>query len=144
MKGRTLQNIAWFYGIVLLIIASLRFIPGVTDSSGLLFGLFHLDWLDDILHIGTGLWGVFAAWRSPRQSVLYFRGIGLLYTLDAVIGLAIGQNPLHVGFWSGEALLTGTTRIFVNLPHFLGGIVALLLGFVFGKEALHKPRGTRA
>ena len=128
------QKYAWFYGISLLIIASLRWLPGVTDSQGLLFGLFQLDWLDDIVHTLTGLWGVFGAWVSTWQSVIFFKGIGIFYTLDAVIGLAYGQNPLHIGFWGGEALLTGAHRILVNMPHFIGGSIALLLGFYFGKR----------
>ena len=135
-KMSTLQKFAWFYGVTLLIIASLRYIPGATDSHGLLLGLFQLDWLDDIVHTATGLWAVFAAWHSVRQSAIYFRGIGLLYTVDAVIGLAYGQNPLHIGFWGGELLLRGLPRVLVNMPHFLGGSLALLLGFYFGREVI--------
>lgn len=138
-----IQKIAWFYGISLLIIASLRFIPGVTDSHGLLFGLFHLDWLDDVIHTATGVWGIFGAWHSPAMATVYFRGIGLLYTTDAAIGLAYGQNPLHIGFWTGEPLITeAVPRILVNIPHFVGGALALYLGFYYGKKYLRK-RATR-
>jgi hypothetical protein len=139
-KISTIQKFAWFYGISLLIIASLRWIPGVTDSHGLLFGLFQLDWLDDIIHTLTGLWGVFGALVSARQSAIFFRGIGLLYTIDAIIGLAYGQNPFHIGFWGGEALLTGLLRILVNIPHLLGGLLALYLGFYLGKEILKSKK----
>ena len=139
-KISTLQKFAWFYGISLLIIASLRWIPGATDSQGLLFGLFQLDWLDDIVHTLTGLWGVVGAWTSRRQSIIFFRGIGIFYTIDAIIGLAYGQNPLHIGFWSGEALLTGLTRVLVNTPHLLGGILALILGFYFGRKVVKSKK----
>ena len=135
-KINNLKKIALIYGISLLIIASLRYIPGATDPQGLLFGLFHLDWLDDIVHTITGLGGIYAARTSIKNCILYFKGIGFLYSIDAVIGLLYGQNPLHIGFWTGEPLITNIiVKILVNTPHFLGGFFALFLAFHIVKNS---------
>ncbi len=134
-KKSLLVKFAWGYGISLLIIASLRFIPGISDAEGHLFGLFHLDWLDDILHTITGIWGIYAAWKGKVQCITYFKGMGFLYTPDAIIGLLYGQNPLHIGFWIGEPLYgTLIERIMINGPHFAGGALALYLAYVLGKR----------
>lgn len=123
------KPIVWFYGVSLLIVASLRFIPWINDPQGNLFGVFHLDWLDDILHTGTGVWALVAVSQSRRWSEIYLIGIGALYFSDAVIGLIYGQNPLHIGFWTGEPLyLTFLSRVLINGPHFFLGGFALLFG----------------
>jgi hypothetical protein len=134
------QKFAWLFAAVLLFIVVIRYVPGAIDDQGRLFGLFKLDWLDDILHMVTGLWAAFAAWHSVRQSVLYFKVIGVLYGADGFIGMVYGQNPLHIGFWTGEHVIADLgVRMLINAPHFFGGVFALFLGFYFGKK-LMRPR----
>lgn len=129
-----IRKLGWVYAIMFFIIASLAYIPGLTDESGLLFGLFSLELHDDLLHLGSGAWAALAAWRSTRASILYFRLFGILYGLDGILGLFLGQGYLDGGlFFHGITELPLMTRVFANLPHILIGGVAVYIGFVLSR-----------
>jgi hypothetical protein len=69
------NRFALIYGVVFLVVGVAGFIPGITtphthpdiaaqSGLGLLFGLFAVNLLHNIVHVLFGLWGLFAA-RSP-------------------------------------------------------------------------------
>jgi hypothetical protein len=118
-----IQKLAWAYALGFIFVVSLGYIPGFTDDAGLLFGLFKIDPIDDVVHTASGIWAAYAAWKSVRHSVFYFRAFGLFYSLDAVAGLIRGWSSLDVG-----------TNLAVNLPHIIIGGFALLVGFVLAKR----------
>ncbi|HET9023457.1 MAG TPA: DUF4383 domain-containing protein, partial [Burkholderiaceae bacterium] len=73
---------ALVYGIVFLIVGVAGFIPGITaphshpevtaqTGLGLLFGLFPVNLLHNVVHLLFGIWGVFAA-RSLGGARAYF------------------------------------------------------------------------
>lgn len=124
------QKAAWVYAVMFVFIASLAYIPGLADDDGVLFGLFSLDIWDDLLHLGSGIWAGVAAYLSTRASINYFRLFGLIYGLDGVVGLLLGQAFLDAGLLIyGPTPLPFTTRLFANLPHILIGGIAVLIGF---------------
>ena|SRR5690606_7924651 len=126
---------AWVYCVLFLFVVALGYIPGLTDQQGYLLGLFKIDPVDDILHLGSGIWAGIAAWRSTRASVFYFKGFGTLYSLDAVIGLLFGQGILDGGvFLYGPTPVDMVTRILANLPHVVIGGLALFVGFVLSRR----------
>lgn len=110
--------------------------PGFKDDAGLLFGLFKIDPIDDILHAASAAWAAFAAWRSPRAAAIFFRWFGSIYFLDGLIGAIVGKGFLDGALFlsSVEAIAGAGTRIAANVPHLLLGGAAMYVGFVVAKR----------
>lgn len=94
------NRFAMVYGIAFLAIGVLGFVPGITaphthpevtaDSGlGLLFGLFPVNLLHNIVHVLFGIWGLFAARSFPAARV-YFKSVAIIYAVLGVMGLIPG------------------------------------------------------
>ena len=126
-----LRKLAWLYAAGFVGVFLVTHTPGVSDDAGRLFGLFQIDPIDDIVHLLSGLAGaVVAAWAT-RLVPLYLRLVGILYGLDAMVGLAVSR-----GFLDGSLFTQGPggadfglTNILVNLPHIVLAGIALVFGF---------------
>ncbi len=140
-SGRhVMQKLAWTYAGLFVFVAALGYLPGLTNDAGYLLGLFKIDPIDDLLHLGSGLWAAAAAWRSASASTLYFKLFGCVYGLDGIVGLLLGQGFLDGGiFLHGPAVLDLATRLGANLPHILIGGTAVLIGFVVSRR--YAPQG---
>ncbi len=125
-----LQKIAIGYAIVLFGAASINYIPGLVDDSGLAFGIFALDVFDDALHVASGLWALVAAFVSHRASKMFLVIFGALYLGDGIFGFFTGYGYLDMGiFTNGWAGLSFTlVRVLANLPHIVLGAFALFAG----------------
>jgi len=133
--SRTVQKLAWVYAAMFLAIAALGYLPGVTDANGYLFGLFKLDLIDDLLHLGSGIWAGLAAWHSARAATFYFKLFGSIYGLDGIVGFMFGQGFLDGGiFLHGIMPIDWLTKLAANLPHILIGEVAVYIGFVVSRR----------
>lgn len=122
----TMRRIAFVYMVVLLAVATLNYIPGLTDAEGRAFGIFALDVYDDALHVASGLWAGIAAARSHRAAQIFLRYFGLLYLTDGLLGLATGSGYLDLGIMTHGMLdLPVMFRILANLPHIAGGAFAI-------------------
>lgn len=129
-KKTALQRLALVYALVLLGAASLNYIPGLTDASGLAFGVFALDPYDDLLHLFSALWALGAGLRS-HSAARYFAVIfGAAYLLDGVLGMFTGYGFLDLGILTNESLGArfDLFRWLANLPHLGLGGIALLAG----------------
>ncbi|RME29852.1 hypothetical protein D6792_02970 [Candidatus Parcubacteria bacterium] len=123
---------------------ALTYIPGVSDAEGNFLGLFRLDLIDDLLHFGSGVWAMLAAWHSTRASLAYFRIFGSLYLLDAAVGLVTQRGILDLGVFLAEyPNLSVWETVGANLPHILIGGIAVLIGFVWGRNTQGRPNATR-
>jgi hypothetical protein len=107
-----IQIFALIIGIAFLAAGVLGFVPALlTPPSGAhnvavqgfhgnLLGLFPVNWLHNVVHLGVGAWGLAAA-RSYRGSVSFSRGLAVIYGILAVMGLfpvlntTFGLIPLH-------------------------------------------------
>ena len=135
MKLTPTQKLAWFYAAMFFVIGSLRYIPFINDAQGYTLGIFKLEWYDDLLHYGSGLWAAIAAWRSHKDSVFYFKLFGIIYGLDGVMGLLLGQGYLDGGiFINGYTPLSWGFKIAANIPQIVIGGIAVIIGFVFSKR----------
>lgn len=146
-QGSRMQRLAWLYAALFLFIVSLGYIPGFTDAEGNLFGLFHIELKDDLLHLFSAIWAAAAAWRSRWAATLYFKLFGTIYTLDGVSGLLFGQGFLDGGILTqGITQLDLLTRFAANLPHLLIGGIAIYIGFVVSRAPLpvREPHEARA
>jgi hypothetical protein len=110
-----LKTMARVFGVVFLLVGVLGFIPGINQmqhdhgdlrvtgpGTGYLLGLFHVNVLHNIVHLLFGVWGL-AAGGSVAGSRIYFRGVGVIYAVLAVLGLiptaniwnTFGLIPIH-------------------------------------------------
>lgn len=129
-----IQRYAFYYFILLSLVVVIGYLPGFT-INGRLLGLFNIDPIDDILHTASALWAGFAAWRSRKSSIIFFKIFGILYTLDGVIGLISGRGYLDLAIFTKEYLIEGfVNRILVNFPHIVIGGMAIYIGFILSKK----------
>ncbi|GAB3651592.1 DUF4383 domain-containing protein [Glycomyces tarimensis] len=123
--GRTpVQVTTMVVAAVFLVVGVLGFIPGVTteydsmtfaghESSAMLFGVFAVSVLHNIVHLLFGIVGFLMA-RSVSGSVAYLIGGGLVYLVLWIYGLVIdldsaanfvpvnnADNWLHLGLAIG-------------------------------------------
>jgi hypothetical protein len=105
------QRFAQVFGIIYLIIGILGFIPvapilvGVWPNvigpfNALLLGLFPVNWLHNLAHIGVGAAGL-ASYRSPVGARSYALAIGVLYIVLFLVGLILPNffGLLPLGSW---------------------------------------------
>ncbi len=110
------QRFAQVFGAIYLIIGILGFIPvapflvpvqiaspeaGVIGPfEGLLLGLFPVNWLHNLAHIGIGAAGL-ASYRNPAGARSYALAIGVLYLVLALVGLILPTffGLLPLGSW---------------------------------------------
>jgi len=132
----TVRKIAFAYAAILLIVAGLNYIPGLTDAEGRAFGIFALDIYDDLLHLASALWAGTAAFLSTRAARSFLLYFGILYLGDGLLGLATGSGYLDLGIINyGIQDLPFGFKILANLPHISLGGIAVLSAILFRKEA---------
>ena len=128
-----IQKLAIAYAIMFFAVVGIGYVPAFNDANGYLFGLFSLQWYDDLLHAFSGVWALIAALISTSQSVLYFRLFGTIYLFDGVLGLVTGSGCLDGGIFidgfRSFADVEFPVRFFANAPHLAIGGIAVLIGF---------------
>lgn len=107
----SLRTFSLLFGIVFLAIGGLGFVPGflhahdnpavaVDGGLGLLFGLFPVNWLYNLVHIVFGVWGLGVA-CSPAAGRTYGKSVAVNYALLTLMGLlpflntTLGLVPIH-------------------------------------------------
>lgn len=113
-----LDKLAWIFGIVLLAVGVLGFVPGVT-ADGQLLGIFTVDPLHNVIHLLSGALAIAAVWSAGQYVRLYFQVFGVVYGLVAVLGFVQGDNVLGL-------IMVNTAD---NLLHVVIAAVALYAGF---------------
>ena len=128
-----IQKLAVAYAVMFFVVVGVGYVPAFNDENGYLFGLFSLQWYDDLLHAFSGVWAGVAAYTSHWASVFYFRLFGAIYLFDGVLGLVTGSGCLDGGiFIDGFRSFSDVelpTRFFANAPHLAIGGIAVLIGF---------------
>ena len=123
------------YAGLFFFVAVMGYIPQFVDEAGLLFGLFALDLYDNLLHAFSGVWALAAALISVRQSILYLKLFGIIYGLDGIVGLFLGNAFLDFGIFAlGVASNTFIENFWLNIPHILIGGIAAASGFYFSRR----------
>ena len=95
----TSREFARALGVLFMAVGVLGFIPGMKSPTvpsapplfmhggyGLLFGLFAINWIHNLVHLGIGL----SAWRSSRtmgEARRFAQSVTVLYGALAVMGL---------------------------------------------------------
>lgn len=123
-----IQKISVAVGVVFILVGVAGFIPGLTHSAehlqaagmgseALLFGVFQVSVLHNIVHFAFGVWGLIAAVTAPASRIYLIVG-GLIYLVLWIYGLiAVGNdqlnfiplndadNWLHLGLATGMVVL---------------------------------------
>jgi hypothetical protein len=125
-----LKKLAWAYTIGFLGIFIICHTPGFNDAEGRLFGLFKIDPIDDFVHLLSGVAGALVIFLAPRMLPLYFIVIGVLYDLDALVGMTMSRGLLDLsvfrqGIGSPDFSLTNWA---LNAPHIVLATLALWIG----------------
>ena len=94
------------------------------SGLGLLFGLFPVNLLHNVVHVLFGIWGLFAA-RSPGGARGYFKSVAIIYAVLGVMGLIPGLRTTFglIPLYGHDVWL-----------HFLLAGVAAYFGFVRREE----------
>ncbi len=100
----SIRRFALIWGIVFLLVGLAGFVPGflmpfapdhpplaVESAGGLLFGLFPVNVLHNLVHIAFGIWGI-AVWRSVAGSRTYAQSVAVIYAIFVVMGFFPGLN----------------------------------------------------
>ncbi len=110
----TSRRFAQLIGVLFLIVGVLGFIPGLMSSPhpnavpglfadggyGLLFGLFPVNWIHNLVHLGVGIAALTSA-GSVSKARGFARGLTWFYGVLAVMGIipplsmTFGLIPLH-------------------------------------------------
>ena len=88
-----LKTLAIVFGIVLLVVGVLGFVPDLAPDE-MLFGIFHVNLAHNAVHLLSGAIGLLCGMASTRASRLYFRIFGVIYGLVAVLGFVQGEGNL--------------------------------------------------
>ncbi|MGE5467300.1 MAG: DUF4383 domain-containing protein [Ignavibacteria bacterium] len=120
-----IKRIAVIFGIVLVVVGILGFIPGITTFApdvdhGRLLGIFAVDTMHDMVHIFTGAIAVWMGLTGEAASRSYFRAVGIAYGIVALLGFGYGNAPLF-GMMANN---TADAAL-----HVVIALVALVLGF---------------
>jgi hypothetical protein len=102
----TTRNFALIFGFVFLLVGIAGFMPAlvtpvgadhphlaVDAGYGLLFGLFAVNVVHNVVHLAFGVWGILAA-RSLGAAKVYARLVAIAYAVLTVAGLVAGFNTL--------------------------------------------------
>lgn len=109
----TSRSFAQLMGMLFTLVGLLGFVPGlissppvdyprliVTEGYGLLFGLFPVNAIHNLVHLGVGITGWYSS-RSLPAAQLFVRGLTLFYGGLAIVGLfpvlntTFGLLPLY-------------------------------------------------
>lgn len=125
------QAFARVFGIIYVIVGIMGFLPGlvsplvdttglaVTTGYGRLLGIFPVNLMHNIVHIGVGIWGILAA-RDFLMSVGFAKVNAVLFGILAVLGIIPATNMLF-----GLAPLYGSDVVI----HAATAAVAAYFGF---------------
>jgi hypothetical protein len=110
-----IQKIAKWFGIVVLALGVLGFVPGIVSTGGLLFGVFLVSILINLIHIIAGLVGIESA-MTATAAKRYFKIVGVIFAVLSILGF----------FFNGRVL---TANVAGSVLAAVAAIVALYFGF---------------
>jgi uncharacterized protein DUF4383 len=99
------RTFALIFGIVFLAVGIAGFVPQLVQAPeggamnmggqdmGMLLGMFPVNMYHNIVHLLFGLWGL-AASRSAAGSVMYARGVAIIYLVLAIAGFIPSLDTL--------------------------------------------------
>lgn len=112
-----LRILAVLFGICFIFVGVAAFFTAFVSTNGLLFGLFTVNTMANVVHILTGVIAIMAA-TTTNTSRLFFKCFGIIYLIMAILG-----------FWQEGDLLFMRASTADNILHLILSILALYFGF---------------
>ena len=88
-----LKTIAIIFGVIMLVIGLLGFVPQAVEN-GKLLGIFAVNAMHNIVHILTGLVSIWCGFQSIQLSRIFFQIFGLVYAVVALLGFFYMDHPI--------------------------------------------------
>ncbi len=88
-----LKTAATIFGIFFLIAGLAGFMSSLAPN-GMLFGLFMVGTVHNVIHIGSGVVALMCAFAGAGAARKYFQIFGIVYALVAVLGFFSPNKPL--------------------------------------------------
>lgn len=88
-----LKTAAIIFGIFFIVAGIAGFVPALAPD-GMLFGLFMVNAVHNIVHVASGAAALICAFTGTGASRKYFQIFGAVYGLVAVLGFFYGNSPL--------------------------------------------------
>jgi uncharacterized membrane protein YuzA (DUF378 family) len=116
------KTMAVLFGVILLVVGILGFVPGITKDE-MLLGIFHVNTVHNCVHLLSGAVALFCGMAGVGASRNYFRIFGVIYGAVAVLGLMhMGEHTNLLGVMSNNDAIT--------YLHIGIAAVSLILGFM--------------
>jgi hypothetical protein len=116
------KTMAVLFGVILLVVGVLGFVPAVTKNE-MLLGIFHVNTVHNVVHLLSGAVALFCGMTSIGASRNYFRIFGIVYGAVAVLGLMhMGEHTKLLGLISNN---DADTYLHIGIA-----AVSLILGFM--------------
>lgn len=116
------KTMAVLFGVVLLVVGVLGFVPAVTKNE-MLLGIFHVNTVHNIVHLASGAVALFCGMAGVGAARNYFRIFGVVYGAVAVLGLMhMGEHTNLLGLISNN---DADTYLHIGIA-----AVSLILGFM--------------
>lgn len=110
-----LRILAIIFGIAFIFVGVAGFIP-VFVTDHLLFYWFEISVVHNIVHLVIGVLAIMSA-TSPYYARLFFKVLGIVYILSAIIG-----------FWHGQIVFVHVNTA-DSVACLVIGVAAIILGF---------------
>lgn len=121
MESFMLKTIAIIFGVIMLAVGILGFIPQA-NPNGMLLGLFHVNLIHNLIHVATGIVAILCGLSSEYASRVYFQVFGIVYALVALLGFYYGDRDIL-------GLIANNTAD--NILHVLIALASIYLGFFY-------------
>ena len=116
------KTMAVLFGVILLVVGILGFVPAVTKDE-MLLGIFHVNTVHNIVHLLSGAVALICGMTSICAARNYFRIFGIVYGAVAVLGLMhMGEHTTLLGLISNN---DADTYLHIGIA-----AVSLILGFM--------------
>ncbi|MGE5541150.1 MAG: DUF4383 domain-containing protein [Bacillota bacterium] len=113
------KTLAIVFGIVLVIVGVLGFVPNTLVGAG---DTFATNLAHDLVHLVTGIILLAVAFMASGKSGLWLKILGVVYLVLAVVGFVLAPN--------GGILFGLNVNPADHLLHIVLGVVFLVAGFV--------------
>ncbi len=114
-----MTSIVYVLGAIFALVGVLGFIPGIT-SDGHLLGIFEVNTLHNIIHLLSGLLGLYAASQGETMARTWAKVFGVIYALVTVLGWLLPD---------GNILGLIQVNLADNLLHTFLALAILYVGF---------------
>src|SRR3954464_14270914 len=88
-----LKTAAIIFGLFFIVAGIGGFVPALAPG-GMLFGIFMVGPVHNVIHLASGAAALFCAFSGAGAVRKYFQSLGVVYRLVALIGFVYGNQPL--------------------------------------------------